>query len=145
MHIRMSSILEVLANEPSCECHTMNDTPLLPKEGISETLEHMLVVLIGSDVIRANEEIKQIEMNEMRIDQRGGGKQCDVGQICQSLSSTRLPIRGQRNKPEFGDIPLCICGIHNSLEKCGMLAGRLFLAASRDKYGLCTIKLRERT
>jgi hypothetical protein len=49
MYIRVSSIPEVLANEPTCEFHAMNDAPLLPKEGIMKTLEDMLVVLFFSN------------------------------------------------------------------------------------------------
>jgi hypothetical protein len=114
--VRMSSILEVLANEPTCKFHTMDSTPLLSKEGIMEMLEYMLVVLIGSDVIRTNKEIEQIKVNQVCIDQRCRGKWCDVGQLRQGLSLMRLPIRGQRNKPKFGGIPFCVCGVQNRLE-----------------------------
>jgi len=58
VYMRVTSISKMLANKPTSKPHTMNDAPLLPKEGVMETLEDVLVVLIGSDVICANEEIK---------------------------------------------------------------------------------------
>jgi hypothetical protein len=112
----MSSILEVLANEPTSKSYSVNNAPLLPKEGITEALEDVLVVLIGSDIIRTDEEIEQLKVNQMCIDRRRGGQRCDVGQFGQGLSSTRFPIGSQRNEPEFGGIPFCICGVHDSLE-----------------------------
>jgi len=72
--IGVASISEVLANKSTGEFHTMNDATLLSKKGITEALEHMLVVLIGSEVVHANEEIEQIEINQMRIDRRSGSK-----------------------------------------------------------------------
>ena len=57
MGIRVTSIPEVLANEPTCESHTTDNAPLLPKEGIMEVLEDVLVVLVGGDVICADKEI----------------------------------------------------------------------------------------
>lgn len=69
----------------------MDNAPLLPKEGITKTLEHMFVVLIGSDVICANKQVEQVKVNNMFINRRSGGKWHNVGQLGQGLSSTRLP------------------------------------------------------
>jgi hypothetical protein len=63
MYIGVSTIPEVLANQPTCESDTTNNAPLLPEEGVAKTLEYVLVVLIGGDVICADKEVEQVKVN----------------------------------------------------------------------------------
>ena len=68
MGIRQPAILEVLANQPAREFDSMYDTALLMKESVVESFKYMLIVLICSDIICPNKEVKQRKIDQLVID-----------------------------------------------------------------------------
>jgi len=68
MFTMVSTILKVPANEAVREFDSEYDAALLLKESIMEPFKDMLVILICCDIVHANEEVHQIQMDKVLVD-----------------------------------------------------------------------------
>ena len=141
----VSTIQKVPANEAACEFDAEYDATLLSKESITQPFKDMLVILVCCDIVRANEKVKQIQMDKVFIDWGRSGERGNEGQFGQSLTSARLAIRCQTNDPKLSGGFLCVCSVDHSLYQQCMITSCLMLAASRDEDWACAIKSCQRT
>jgi len=75
MFTMVSTILKVPANEAAREFDSEYDTALLSKESITEPFKDMLVILVCCDIICADEEVHQIQMDKVLVDWGHSSKQ----------------------------------------------------------------------
>jgi len=75
MFARVSTILEVPANEATCELDSENEAALLSKEGITEVFKDVFVILVCCDIVCTDKEVHQIQMNKMLVDWGCSGEQ----------------------------------------------------------------------
>ena len=79
MFIRVSTILEVPANEATCDLNSENEAALLSKKGITEAFKDVFVILVCYDIVHTNKEVHQIQMNKMLVHWGHSGKQGNKG------------------------------------------------------------------
>jgi len=67
MLARVATILKVPANEAAREFDSKNHAALLSKESVTKPFKNVLVILVCCDIVRANEEVDQIQMDKMLV------------------------------------------------------------------------------
>ena len=80
-------------------------------------------------------------MDQLAINRWWWCKWSNIGQVRQSLSSSRFTIRGQWDDAKSCQAFHPVSGFNDCLQHYSMIFGHLTLAASRKKDGVCTVKL----